>query len=136
MTRQPHVDQKIPVELKEADEAMHHYGQWAKARFKIGACGSIERKYRSPQHWDPPEPAVVLIAGWRAFELQQIVQTLPLTHRMVLWAQYDADDHGFAQRYCTRHGIRSRAQWFKFQVDGLRMLVNRLRALRMAGESA
>lgn len=136
MTIRPHqVDQIIPAELKEADELMHRYGQWAKRRFRIGFCGSMERRYRPERVADDEDrqPVTVLMAGWRAFEVQKIVQTLPLDHRMVLWAQYDADDDGFAQRHCHRKGIRRRDQWVKCQIEGLRMLANRLRGLRMAG---
>ncbi len=131
MSRRVATDETIPVELKEVDELMHRYGQWARRRFRINSCGSMERRYKAPDWENAPVP-VVLMAGWRAFEVQKIVQALPLDHRMVLWAQYDADDDEFAQRHCHRKGIRSRAQWMRWQIEGLRMLSNRLRGMRLA----
>ena len=133
MNRRIDVDRTIPAELKEADELMHRYGEWARRRFKFGACGSIERRYKHGHVAEESlEPIVVLMAGWRAFEVQRIVQTLPLDHRMVLWSQYRADDDGFAQRHCHRKGIRTRAQWMQWQIEGLRMLSNRLRGMQIA----
>lgn len=117
----------IPAELKTLDESMWNYGQWAKRRMVINVCGSMERRYKAPD-WDGKDPPLVLIPTWRAIDLQRIVQTLPMLERMCLWAQYQADDHGFAQRYCHQHGIRRKDQWRETQIRGLHMLKNRLRS--------
>lgn len=115
----------IPSDLREIDESMYHYGQWARRRMIINVCGSMERRYRAPE-WEGESPAPALMPTYAALDIQRIVQRLPLLERMCLWAQYNADDHGFAQRHCHRHGVRRRDQWIDLQIRGLRMLKNRL----------
>lgn len=121
---------RIPSDLKTVDESMYHYGQWAKRRMRINVCGSMERRYKPPK-WESETPAPVLIPTWRAAEIHAVVQSLPMLERMCLWAQYEADDHGAAQTYCHRHGIRRSDQWEETQLRGLRMLSNRLCAVKV-----
>ena len=87
----------IPSDLREIDASMYHYGQWARRRMIINVCGSMERRYRSPE-WEGESPAPALMPTYAALDIQRIVQSLPLLERMCLWAQYNADDHGVHRR--------------------------------------
>lgn len=127
MTKTPPRFHAIPADLRSVDEMMYHYGEWARQRFHVSTCGSMERRYKSPE-WEGDQPRQVLLATWRAVDVQRVVQTLPLLERMCLWSQYRADDHGFAERYCNGHGLRNRHAWHSCQVRGLQMLKNRLQA--------
>lgn len=77
----------IPPELRDADELLHRYGQWAQDRYKMQHCASAEHKYRSPilPGDEPPTP---LMADFRAMEVQHALVVVPMQYRRVLQAFY------------------------------------------------
>ena len=113
-------DQKpsIPVELRDADELLYKYGQWAQDRYKKQHCASIEHKYKPPINLDD-EPLIPFIADHRALEIQHTLVVVPMQYRRVLQAFY------IPQRLPTNtirrmHNIPTRT-WESSHLIGLRM---------------
>ena len=77
----------IPVELREADELLYRYGQWAQDRYKKQHCASIEHKYKPPP-LPGDEAPTPLMADFRAMDVQHALVVVPMQYRRVLQAYY------------------------------------------------
>lgn len=108
----------IPPELREADDLLYRYGQWAQDRFKKQHCASIEHRYRPPilPGDEAPTP---LMADFRALDVQHALVVVPMQYRRVLQAWYIPQrlpPHAIRRQ----HRIKAR-DWEASQREGLRM---------------
>jgi hypothetical protein len=91
--------------LAEAVESrLEEWARWCRScGRRRGSCGSIERNWRSPQHWEaitdvpPPQPI-----AWRAWQVELVVVALPDPHRWLLVAVYVWRENFAAIRRITR----------------------------------
>ena len=115
---------RIPQDLQEADRQLAAYGRWAMDRFRKQHCASIEHKYRAP-NWETPEPHEVLIADFKAIDVQRALNLVPIQYRRVLQAEY------IPQRLPTpavRRMLKlTRSTWDGSHLTGLRMFDNNWR---------
>jgi hypothetical protein len=113
-------DQKpsIPPELRDADELLYRYGQWAQDRYKKQHCASIEHKYRPPV-LPGDEPPTPLMADFRAMDVQHALVVVPMQYRRVLQAFY-IPQRLPPQALRRQHGIPSKT-WEASHQIGLRM---------------
>lgn len=116
----------IPVDLRDADELLTKYGQWAQDRYKKQHCASVEHNYRPPDFEPRPEP---FIADFKAMQVQHSLVVVPMQYRRVLQALY------IPQRLPPnalrrKHNIPTKT-WENSHILGLRMFWNiyRLRYL-------
>ena len=128
MSRRPKLDYLflIPQELQEIHEAMQQYANWAREKMVYRTCFSLEGRYRAPRWEGDPIPGVQMPTP-EAMKIHRAIIKLPITHRSVLFCQYQADDHNFAYKHCLRHGIKRAEIFHKFQIEGLNMLKNSFR---------
>lgn len=108
----------IPPELREADDLLYRYGQWAQDRFKKQHCASIEHRYRPPP-LPGDEAPTPLMADFRAMDVQHALVVVPMQYRRVLQAFY------IPQRLPPnalrrKHGIPTKT-WEVSHIMGLRM---------------
>lgn len=123
---------RIPEDLKEADEQLHKYGQWAQDRFQKQHCASIEHKYRAPKQYEE-EPMQGFIADFHAIDVQRTLNLVPLQYRRVLHAQYIPQRlPPVAHRRMMRLTPKA---WDEGHLLGLRMFSNNWR-LHIAGKVA
>ena len=129
MSRRPKLDYLflIPPDLLEIHETMQQYAGWAREKMIYRTCFSLEGRYRAPRWEGDPVPRVQMPTP-DAMKVHRSILRLSITHRAVLFAQYRADDHGAAYKHCVRQGVRRADVFHRFQIEGLRMLKNSLRA--------
>lgn len=60
-----------------------NWANWARTRPHYSHCYSVEHLYRSPQHWNPPEPRIVIDVP-RALEVERTMRHIPKRHRTAL----------------------------------------------------
>jgi hypothetical protein len=108
----------IPPELRDADELLYRYGQWAQDRYKKQHCASIEHKYRPPV-LPGDEAPTPLMADFRALDVQHALVVVPMQYRRVLQAFY-IPQRLPPQALRRKHGIPSNT-WEASHQIGLRM---------------
>jgi len=112
---------QIPAELREADNLLERYGQWAQDRYRKQRCASAEGGYAIPNSRDE-DPRPHLMPGWEALQVQHALVVVPMQYRRVLQAFY------IPQRV-PHHAVRRRlkitpALWEQSRVEGLRQFAN------------
>ncbi len=107
----------IPSELREADELLYRYGQWAQDRYKKQHCASIEHKYRPPVLPGDEKPTP-LMADFRALDVQHALVVVPMQYRRVLQAFY-IPQRLPPQAIRRKHNIPSKT-WEASHLIGLR----------------
>lgn len=65
-------------------EQLENWARWARDNTRsIGHCASIEHRYRHPQHWDAPEPRIV-VDLFAAVRVEKIIRRLPIEQQKPL----------------------------------------------------
>lgn len=114
----------IPLGLREADELLTRYGQWARDRMHRRRCGSAEGRYRAPANDDDRQPREVLQPDFEALRCQRALARVPELERVVLAVLYVPQ----------RIPVEVRLRWLRIpprlcrerHLRGLRMFHNRL----------
>lgn len=66
-----------------------NWARWVRDRsFRKKHCYSIEGRYRSPQHWHPPEPRPPEVDWQEALKIEKIVVRLPKKYTALLVGHY------------------------------------------------
>jgi hypothetical protein len=78
----------IPLELREADELLMHYGRWARDRRRLHRCGSAEGRYVSPPNDDDRVPGEIVMPTPLAMVCQRALTWVPERERVVLAVLY------------------------------------------------
>lgn len=80
------------------NERLENWGRWARDRQRFSHCASIEHRYRSPQHWNPPQPTVfvdVLDAGFIHDLISEAVQSNRMTASQSKALKYQYIEPGY-----------------------------------------
>lgn len=78
----------VPLDLRQADELLTRYGQWARDRQHRRRCGSAEGRYRAPPNDDDRVPREQMQPDLQAMQCQRALAKLPQLERTVLVALY------------------------------------------------
>jgi hypothetical protein len=109
----------LPVELREAEELLVRYGQWAQGRYQKRRCGSAEGQYvPPPTRGQEHGPMQAFMLDWSAIKVQQALVVVPMQYRRVLQAYY------IPQRR-SHHAVRRELKinaglWEQSRIEGMR----------------
>jgi hypothetical protein len=99
-----------------------NWGHWARTRTHYGHCYSIEHQYRSPQHWNPPEPRIVVDVP-EAMEVERVMRHIPRRHSVALACHFV---WRLPQKACCQRVMLRFDLWDEFLGDAMHMVQNRL----------
>lgn len=74
--------------MPNLDDRLHNWGRWVRVHRPKSHTLSLEGNYRSPQHWDPPEPMLPPCDRRDALEIESAASLLPLRYHWVLRLRY------------------------------------------------
>lgn len=73
----------------DLESIFRNWARWVRDRsFRKQHCFSIEGRYRSPQHWNPPEPKPAEVDWQLALKVEKIVVRLPRKYLTLLVGHY------------------------------------------------
>lgn len=99
-----------------------NWANWARTRPHYGHCYSIEHLYRSPQHWNPPEPRIVVDVP-RALDVERAMRHIPKRHRLALGCHFV---WRMSQKACCQRVILRFDLWDEFLGKAMHAVENRL----------
>lgn len=69
----------------DLEAIFRNWARWVRDRgYRKQHCYSIEGRYRSPQHWNPPEPRPPEVDIFQALKVEKIVIRLPNKYKVLL----------------------------------------------------
>ena len=78
----------IPPEHAEIHDYLIHWGRWVRTTNPQHHCGSLEHLYRSPQHWESPNPRPPEINAACAILVETCMRVVPKGSRKLLKFRY------------------------------------------------
>lgn len=108
---------RVPADLRDADELLERYGRWAQDRYQKRRCASAEGRYQAPRNRDD-EPLVPFMPDFDAMKVQHALVVVPMQYRRVLQAWY-------IPKREPHHAVRRRLRitpvlWEQSRIEGLR----------------
>lgn len=89
----------------DLNEILLNWARWVRDRgYRKQHCYSIEGRYRSPQHWNPPEPRPPDTDLWEAVKVEKIIIRLPRKYMVLLVGHYVKKSNPMAT--CRKIAIR------------------------------
>jgi hypothetical protein len=99
-----------------------NWGHWARTRPLYGHCYSIEHRFRSPQHWNPPEPRIVVDVP-QALEVERAMRHIPRRNHTALTCHFV---YRLPARRCCQIVMIRFDLWGEILGDAMHMIENRL----------
>lgn len=73
----------------DLESLLRNWARWTSDRgYRKKHCYSAEGRYRSPQHWHPPEPRQPEIDLHSAIKVERIIVRLPIKYKILLLGHY------------------------------------------------
>lgn len=105
-------------------DRLDNWKRWAKDKPQYRVTKSLEGKYKSPQHWHPPEPKI-FVDILDAIKVERAIIDLPKPYKQLIIYKYIMPFLSF-DGFCRKAAIRP-DQYDVFERRAIDMIVNRLR---------
>lgn len=100
-------------------ERLENWAKWARvSRIIPTSCKSLESRYRSPQHWNAPEPSIFLDI-LDAVEVEKAIIKLPRPQLNIIVYAYIRPGYDF-HAFCSKnriHGTKLVSKTEQFKID-------------------